>query len=136
MSTDSHEVVAGRFFESLGAGDIDGLIAILHPEIVWEVPGRSPVAGRFIGLEAVGSMMLRISAMAGGTERVNMRELFVNDNGVLALVDVDISPLGEEPWHGEDAWLVRTDGVQVTEIREHWYDTRGFDEMATWESHE
>ena len=37
-------------------------------------------------------MMLRISERAGGNVRVHMRELFVNDDGVFALVKVDVTP--------------------------------------------
>ena len=106
----------------------------MHPEIVWEVPGSSPVAGCFVGLEAVGAMMLGISEMAGGNVQVQMRELFVNESGVLALVEVDIAPEGEAPWHGEDAWLVRSNDTQVTGVPRHWFDTTGFDELASWKT--
>lgn len=133
MSTQGQVDVARRFFDAFEAGDIGAMIAAMHPEIVWEVPGRSPVAGRFVGLDAVGSMMLGISAMAGGTEHVRAVELFGNDDGVVALVEVDIATGRDAPWHGEDAWLVRTDGTQVTHVREHWFDTRGFDELTAWD---
>ena len=134
MTTIDHAGVVQKFFDALGASetDIETLIALLHPDVVWEVPGRSPVAGRHIGLDAVGGMMIGISVMAGGTEKVRMREMFVNDDGALVLVDVDMAPSGDAPWHGDDAWLVRTDGRQVTHIREHWFDTHGFDELAAW----
>ena len=131
MST-HHTDVALRFFRALVTDDLDALIASLHPAIVWEVPGRSPAAGRFVGLENVGSMLLRISAMAGGTQRVVAHELFANDDGVVALVEIDITPPHGNAWHGEDAWLIRTDHRHVTSIREHWYDTRGFDELDAW----
>jgi ketosteroid isomerase-like protein len=124
--------VATQFFDALAADDIERLIQVMHPEIVWEVPGSSPVAGRFVGLEAVGAMMLGISEMAGGKVQVQMRELFVNESGVVALVEVDIAPEGEDPWRGEDAWLVRSNGAQITGVREHWFDTSGFDELASW----
>ena len=130
----AHTATARAFLDALGATDIQAMLPLMHPDLVWEVPGRSPAAGRHVGLEAVGGMMLTISAMSGGTERLELRELFANDRGVVALLDIFESPPGDEPWHGEDAWLIRTDGEQITEIREHWFDTRGFDELSAWSS--
>ena len=127
-------MTARAFFQAFDSADLDAMVSLMHPDIVWEVPGRSPVAGRFEGLAAVGGMMLEINAMSGDTVKTQMRELFVNDNGVVALITVDAAPPGDEPWRGEDAWLVRTDGSQITEVREHWFDTTGFDELKAWES--
>jgi ketosteroid isomerase-like protein len=132
MQPSRHEAVARRFFEALGTNDLDALIDVMHPDLVWEVPGTSPTAGCHVGLVAVGAMMVRISEMAAGTETITVRELFVSDLGVVALIDVSLQPPGDEPWHGDDAWLVRTDGTRVTHVREHWFDTRGFDELEAW----
>ena len=132
MTETDHGAVARKFFDALHANDLDGLIAVMHPELVWEIPGRSPVAGRHVGLEAVGAMLLDISSMAAGTEVVTAGEIFVNDTGAVALVDVSLTAPGDEPWHGEDAWLVRTDGTRVTHVREHWFETRGFDALRAW----
>ena len=77
--------------------------------------------------------MLRIAEMAGGNVTTRATELFGNDSGVLALVEVDIAPAGDAAWHGEDAWLLRTNGDQVTHVREHWFDTNGFDELGAWQ---
>jgi ketosteroid isomerase-like protein len=129
-----HGAVARQFFDALDSIDLDALFTLMHPDIVWDVPGRSPVAGRHVGLEAVGAMMLRIGEMSAGTSRTKVREIFAGDNGALALVDVDMTPPGDKPWHGDDAWLLRTDGAQVTFVREHWFDTRGFDDLTAWAS--
>ena len=128
----NHAEVTRRFFEALDSVDVETLFALMHPDIVWDVPGRSPIAGRHVGLDAVGAMMVRISEMSEGTSKTKVREIFVNDDGAVALVDVDQAPPGDEPWHGDDAWLIRTDGSQVTFVREHWFETRGFDELGAW----
>ena len=79
--------------------------------------------------------MLGISKMAGGNVHVHMRELFFNESGAVALVEVDIAPEGEAPWRGEDAWLVRSNGTQVSGVgAKHWFDTSGFDELASWKT--
>jgi hypothetical protein len=78
--------------------------------------------------------MMRISTMAGGKVQVQMREFFVNENGVVALVEVDIAAEGDAPWHGEDGWLVRSNGTQVTGVLEHRFDTSGFDGLASWKT--
>lgn len=132
MDANDHVRVAREFFAAMEALDLERLIAVMHPEVVWELPGRSPVAGRFVGLEAAGGMVLRIAAMAEAPVQTKLVEMFANDDGVVALVEIDIAPPGDVAWHGDDAWLVRTDGSQVTFVREYWFDTRGFDELTAW----
>jgi hypothetical protein len=61
------------------------------------------VAGRSIGLDAVGDVVLRIGTMAVGKVQVQMRELSVSESGAVPLVEVDIAAAGEAPCHGEDA---------------------------------
>jgi ketosteroid isomerase-like protein len=132
LQLNDHTAVVREFFEAAEAADLDRVIAVMHPDIVWEVPGRSPVAGRFDSRDAAVAMLVRIAEMAGGPPQAKMREIFANDDGVVALVDIDMTPPGDQPWHGNDAWLLRTDGSQVTFVREHWFDTRGFDELTAW----
>src|SRR4051812_6431993 len=98
----AHEKVVRAFFDAFEVSDIEAMVRLMHPDIVWEVPGHSPVAGRFQGLDATGAMMLEIAAMTGGTIRTQLLELFVNDDGVVALVGIDATPPGDDPWHGDD----------------------------------
>jgi ketosteroid isomerase-like protein len=132
LQANDHEAVAREFFTAAEAADLDRVIAMMHPDIVWEVPGRSPVAGCFVGRDAAVAMLVRIAEMAGGPPQAKMREIFANHDGVVALVDIDLAPPGDQPWHGDDAWLLRTDGSQITYVREHWFETRGFDELTAW----
>jgi ketosteroid isomerase-like protein len=94
LQANDHEAVAREFFAAAEAADLDRVIAMMHPDIVWEVPGRSPVAGCFVGRDAAVAMLVRIAEMAGGPPQAKMRE--------------------------------------ITYVREHWFETRGFDELTAW----
>jgi ketosteroid isomerase-like protein len=84
VDANDHVRVAREFFAAMEALDLERLIAVMHPEVVWELPGGSPVAGRFVGLEAVGGMVLRIAAMAEAPVQTKLVEMFANDDGVVA----------------------------------------------------
>jgi len=50
-SNDARSVVE-RWYTALAAGDVDGVVAGFHPDVVASVVGSTPVSGRFIGRDA------------------------------------------------------------------------------------
>ena len=52
---------------------------LIDPDIVWHVPGESPIAGCYEGVEEVIAYMLRRRDLAGGTFRMRRRELLVGE---------------------------------------------------------
>ena len=58
-----------RAIEALVRGDAGGLCgSILAPEVRWHEPGRSLVAGEYIGCdEVVGSLFARLRELSGGS---------------------------------------------------------------------
>ena len=70
----------------------------------------------------------------GSNGRVSSTELFVNDDGVLALVDVDIPPMAKLRGMAMTLGSFERTAAQVTQVREHWFDASGFDELKSWKT--
>jgi ketosteroid isomerase-like protein len=70
-----------------GGSDI-ALIRILAPEITWTIPGRSPIAGTYRGIDEVLDYFARRRDLAAGTFRMHRRDILVGEtNRVAALTD-------------------------------------------------
>ena len=52
-------------------GDAADVRCVLHPDIAWHVPGGSPIAGSYRGLDEVVEYMLARRALADGTFRMH-----------------------------------------------------------------
>ena len=66
-----HRAAACRAGASLHGRRRGGVRAVLHPDIAWHVPGTSPIAGSYRGLDEVVSYMLARRALADGTFRMH-----------------------------------------------------------------
>jgi uncharacterized protein len=60
-------------------GAVDPVRSLLCADIVWHVPGRSPIAGDHEGIEEVVAYMLRRRDLADRTFRMHRRELLVGE---------------------------------------------------------
>src|SRR5918994_1129051 len=60
--------------ELYGGGGTDPVRRLLDPDIVWHVPGESPIAGCYEGPEEVIAYMLRRRDLADGTFGMRRRE--------------------------------------------------------------
>lgn len=60
-------------------GAVDPVRFLLCPDVVWHVPGRTPIAGDHDGIENVIAYMLRRRDLANRTFRMHRRELLVGE---------------------------------------------------------
>lgn len=74
--------------EFYGGGDDVPLRRILAADIVWSVPGASPIAGVYRGLDEVFAYFRRRRDRAGGTFRMHRHDVLTGDTRrVAALTD-------------------------------------------------
>ncbi|HEY1508344.1 MAG TPA: nuclear transport factor 2 family protein [Solirubrobacteraceae bacterium] len=113
--------------EMYAGGPVDPLSELLADEIVWHVPGTSPIAGDYRGKQAVLDYFGARRAMAAGRIEITKHGELVGDDVVVALADGH-ARLGS----GEARW--RTAGayrVADQKIAEAWLvplDADAFDE--------
>jgi ketosteroid isomerase-like protein len=90
-------------------GTDDELRRLLAADVVWTVPGASPIAGTYRGIEAVLAYFARRRDLAGGTFRMSRRDVLVGETlHVCAL----------------------TDGAATIGAREHRWSTVGLYELT------
>jgi len=102
--------------EMYAGGATEPVAELLAEDVVWRVPGKSPIAGEHRGVEAVLSYFRKRRELAGSTMEMHPGEVLADEEAVVQLVD------GTARFGGEGvSW--RTAGVYRVEeglIREVW----------------
>jgi ketosteroid isomerase-like protein len=102
-------------------GPVEPVAEMLAEDVVWHVPGRSPIAGEHRGKEAVIDYFDVRRRLAGNSMRLHPGELLLGEGLVVQLVDGSAEISGEavtwstvgiyrfEAGRVVEAWLVPTD---------------------------
>jgi len=86
---DTNLRVLQALYDALGAGDLGGVLGLLSDDVVGHVPGRSPVAGDYVGKAAVAGYVGQLAERSGGSIRFEPRTVLVSgDRGVGLLKDL------------------------------------------------
>lgn len=78
--------VLNQVYEALAAGDLDTVMAFLAADVAAHVPGRSPVAGDYLGKEAVAGYVATLAERSGGSLRFEPHAVMVTGRHGAALV--------------------------------------------------
>lgn len=96
-------------------GPVEPVLELLHPDIVWHVPGHSPIRGDHRGHRAVGRYFLTRRELASATMRMRPGQVMTSEQAVVQLV------AGSAELHGEIVeWqtvgVYRIEGRQIAEV--------------------
>jgi ketosteroid isomerase-like protein len=81
-----NEELVRRGFDAFSSGDMDTLGQVLAQDVVYHVPGRSPLAGDYRGQEEViGRFFARIFDLTGGTFQIEFHDAVANDEHAISL---------------------------------------------------
>jgi uncharacterized protein len=132
MSADRNEQLLSEFRRRQGemysGGDLQPVADLLADDVVWHVPGRSPIAGDHRGRDSVLRYFEQRRALAHGTMSIEVLETIADDEAVVELAD-GRARLGDVEAHWRTVGLYRiTDG----RIAEAWlipFDLDAFDRV-------
>ena len=101
MSSDAvpHELIAElhrRQGAMYAGGEVEPVAELLAPEIVWHVPGSSPIAGEHRGHDAVLDYFRRRRELAAASMRMHPRGHLVDGDVVVQVVDGTATLGGEQ----------------------------------------
>jgi hypothetical protein len=96
-------------------GPVEPVIELLHPDIVWHVPGTSPIAGDHRGVPAVIDYFSRRRELASETLRLHPREMLADEEVLVWLVDGSARLAGSEV-HWRTVGVYRIHAARVSEV--------------------
>jgi uncharacterized protein len=82
--------------EMYAGGSVEAVAELLSPDVVWHVPGTSPIAGDHRGREAVLAYFERRRALADRTFVMHPKGVLADGDAVVQLVDGTARIGGEE----------------------------------------
>jgi ketosteroid isomerase-like protein len=110
-------------------GDVAGVRDVLSPDITWHVPGASPIAGSYRGLDEVVSYMLSRRELADGTFRMQRLDVLTGDGSTVAVLTDGTAQIDgvDRRWstvglyrveHGRiaECWLLPLDQAEFDDI--------------------
>ena len=114
MSLELLEEFRRRQQAMYAGGDVAAVAEMLADDVVWHVPGTSPIAGHHRGREAVLAYFERRRDLAGATMRIEVRESLADGDSVAEFAD-GTATLGGEPAHWRTVGVYRFDGGRLAE---------------------
>src|SRR5215216_2588504 len=119
-----------RAQEDLYAGGDTGRVErLLVPDVVWHVPGDTPIAGRYEGRDAVIAYMLRRRELTERTFRMRRRELLVREGDHLAALTDGYAEIAGRAREWSTIGLYRLHGELLAECRLIPLDQAEFDSI-------
>lgn len=108
-------------------GDIAAVEAFLADDVIWHVPGSSPIAGDFCGHEAVLGYFRRRRTLSGGTIRITEYLQTHHNEGVVRLADGQ-ARLGNRDARWRTAGVYRVANGKIAEAWLVPLDQQSFDD--------
>ena len=110
-------------------GDAGPVREVLCPDVEWVVPGTSPIAGHYVGVEAVIEYFTRRRALAQGTFRMQPAELLSGAGEHAAMITHGTATIDgrEQAWSTVGLYRLRDD--RIAECRLLPFDQAQFDRI-------
>lgn len=113
----NEELVRG-WFVAQARGDEAAVRAALADDVVWHVPGRSPLSADYSGPDEVLAFLARPRELSNGTVRPQILDVMAGDDHAIALVRVHAEREGKKLDGSLQAWTFR---IVAGRIAEFWF---------------
>jgi ketosteroid isomerase-like protein len=81
MATGENAAIVRRGYDAFNTGDMETLTELFDEGASWHTPGRGPLAGDYVGREAVFAYFGQLGGQTGGTLRATLEYLSESDDG-------------------------------------------------------
>lgn len=102
-------------YDAFSRGDMDKLRELFAPDIVWHVPGRSPIAGDHSGVDDVLKYFMQSMELTGGTFQVEVHDVVANDDHAVG-IHIATAQRDGRSLRDQGALIFHVDGGKVTEV--------------------
>jgi ketosteroid isomerase-like protein len=130
MADDAHPHVLlyRKMIAAFNANRIGEAAEIFHPDVVYTIPGKSPIAGETRGIEAHLEMLRRIRERSGGTLRLEPSSVLADDVHLLIYGRVSAQREGKR-LDSEHCVVFRFEAGRIVEGRTVPIDLYAFDDF-------
>jgi len=111
-----NEALIRDWFAAQARADEAALRALMADDIVWRVPGRSPLSKDYAGPDEVLGFFARTRGLSNGTVRPQILDLMATDTYAIALVRVFAERPGKKLDGSLQAWTFRIAGGRIAEF--------------------
>lgn len=110
----ANEALVGRGYEAFSQGDVETVLGLFDPDILWHVPGRGPLSRDYHGPQEVLGFFQHFMTLSGGTFRIELQALLAKDDKVVALC-TESAQRGARSWSSPQVhvWTVRDGRISV-----------------------
>lgn len=81
MAAKENEKLVRTMIDAFLRGDLQTVGATFDPEAVWELPGKSVVAGTYKGPEEIVGFLAKSFELSGGTLSLEVLDVLASDHG-------------------------------------------------------
>jgi uncharacterized protein len=121
----SNAAIIRKAYEDFAQGNIPAVFAAFDPNMTWHVPGHSPLSGDYTGHDQVAGFFQRTMELSGGVFSIDVHNVLVEGDLVVALVTVSAQRNGVSEsfpevhvWRMDDGKAVEFCEYQGDEQRE------------------
>ncbi|HEY8730159.1 MAG TPA: nuclear transport factor 2 family protein [Acidothermaceae bacterium] len=130
MPTPADVDVVRRLYQAVGDGDLVAAENCFAEDVVWHLPGNSPIAGDHRGWSQIrDNFMAKLDPLSGGTFRANLVDVAIGDLFVVSVQHATASYEGKALDITACQLITVRDGL-IHEVRGHYSDQEALD--AFW----
>lgn len=114
MAEHPNVMAVRRGYDAFNKGDIESLNELFEDDVVWHVPGRSPIAGDYRGRDATFAYFERLDELSGGSYQAELQIAVGDDEHVIA-IDRSTATTGAASYDADELVVFRFRDGRVVE---------------------
>jgi hypothetical protein len=128
-STEKNAEIVRRGYEAFNAGDMKTLTELFHENASWHMPGRSPIAGDYVGRNAVFAQFGHYGGDTGGTFKAVLKSIATSDDGRVVGIHHNTAKKGGKQLDVDCCIVFEIKDGQIFDGKEYFYDLKALDEF-------
>jgi uncharacterized protein len=129
MPSTADSDVVRRLYRAFADGDLAAAESCFAPDVLWHLPGASPIAGDHRGWAQIrDNFMSKLGPLSGGTFSAELLEVAVSERFVIAVQHATASHRGKSLDITACQLMTVREGL-IDEVRGHYSDQEALDDF-------
>ncbi|HEX4929108.1 MAG TPA: nuclear transport factor 2 family protein [Gaiellaceae bacterium] len=121
--------VVRRGYAAFNEADIATLSELMDENVSWHTPGRSAIAGQYLGRDAVFAQFGRYGGDTDGTFKADLKQVFTSPDGRVIGLHHNSGVRNGKQLDTDCCIVFELEDGRIVSGREHFYDLDGWDEF-------